>query len=136
NELTRQILQLINIDRNIEGPYLIPEKISLFDAISPLDFRYYGRSKNIFAKLQPYLSESAFIKYALKAESALAKALAKNKLCPQKIADEIKPTKKQLTLAETDLELKQTVSSFLTSRLEKVVYTKSKQEYRKKKPLP
>src|SRR3989344_3593613 len=53
NELTRQILQLINIDKNIEGPYLIPEKISLFDAISPLDFRYYGRNKKIFEKLQP-----------------------------------------------------------------------------------
>ncbi|MBI2659041.1 adenylosuccinate lyase [Candidatus Woesearchaeota archaeon] len=81
NELTRQLLQLINIDKNIEGPYLVPEKISIFDTISPLDFRYYSRNKKIFAKLQPYLSESAFIKYALKAESALAKALAKNKIC-------------------------------------------------------
>ena len=77
NELTRQILQLINIDKSIEGPYLVPEKINLFDAISPLDFRYYGRNKNIFAKLQPYLSEAAFIKYALKVESALTRVLAK-----------------------------------------------------------
>ena len=89
NELTRQILQLINIDKSIEGPYLVPEKIDLFDAISPLDFRYYGRNKKIFEKLQPYLSEAAFIKYALKVESALTKVLAKNKLCSNKIADEI-----------------------------------------------
>ncbi|MBI2653106.1 winged helix-turn-helix transcriptional regulator, partial [Candidatus Woesearchaeota archaeon] len=65
NELTKQILQLINIDKSIEAS-LIPEKINLFDTISPLDFRYYGRNKKIFDKLQPYLSESAFINYALK----------------------------------------------------------------------
>lgn len=89
NELTRQILQLTNIDKSIEGPYLVPEKINLFDAISPLDFRYYSRSKNAFDRLQPYLSESAFIKYALKVEHALAKALARNRVCSPKIADEI-----------------------------------------------
>ena len=46
NELTKKILQLVNIDKNIE-PALISEKISLFDAISPLDFRYYGRNKKV-----------------------------------------------------------------------------------------
>ena len=97
NELPRQILQLINIDKNIEGPYLVPEKINLFDAISPLDFRYYGRNKSIFAKLQPYLSEAAFTKYALKVESALAKILAKNQICPKKIADEIEKACRQVT---------------------------------------
>ncbi|MDP3766277.1 MAG: lyase family protein [Nanoarchaeota archaeon] len=97
NELTRQILQLINIDKSIEGPYLVAEKINLFDTISPLDFRYYGRNKKIFDKLQPYLSESAFIKYALKVEYALAKILAKNKICPQKIAEEIEKACRQVT---------------------------------------
>ena len=97
NELTRQILQLVNIDKNIEGPYLVPEKINLFDAISPLDFRYYGRNKKIFEKLQPYLSEAAFIKYALKVESALVKVLANNKICPKNIADEIEKACKQVT---------------------------------------
>ena len=42
NELAKKIIELLNIDKNIEGPYLVPEKINLFDAISPLDFRYYG----------------------------------------------------------------------------------------------
>jgi len=97
NELTRQILQLINFDKNIEGPYLIPEKINLFDAISPLDFRYYGRNKNIFGKLQPYLSEAAFIKYALKVESVLARILAKSRICSKKIADEIEKACRQVT---------------------------------------
>ena len=48
NNLTKQILDLINIDKIIEGPYLVAEKINLFDTISPLDFRYYGRNKKIF----------------------------------------------------------------------------------------
>ena len=95
--LAKQILQIISIDKSIEGPYLVPEKINLFDAISPLDFRYYGRNKKIYEKLQPYLSEAAFIKYALKVESALAKALAKNKICPHEIADEIEKACRQVT---------------------------------------
>ena len=97
NELTRQILHLVNIDKRIEGPYLVPEKISIFDAISPLDFRYYGRNKRTFEKLQPYLSEAAFIKYALKIELALAKTLAKNRICSNKIADEIEKACRNVT---------------------------------------
>jgi len=89
NNLAKEILNLINFDKNIEGPYLVPERINLFDAISPLDFRYYGRSKNIYSKLQPYLSEAAFIRYALKVESALTSILAKNRICSKKIADEV-----------------------------------------------
>ena len=82
NELAKQIMQLISIDKVVESR--VSEKINIFDAISPLDFRYYGRNKSIFEKLQPYLSESSFIKYALKVESSLAKALAKNKICSKK----------------------------------------------------
>lgn len=95
NDLTKQIVQLINIDKNIDYS-LIPEKINLFDSISPLDFRYYGRNKRVFEKLQPYLSEAAFIRHALKVESALANALAKNKLCSQAIADDICKACKQV----------------------------------------
>ncbi len=97
NELTKQIVQLINIDKSIDAYSLISEKINLFDSISPLDFRYYGRNKRVFEKLQPHLSESAFIKYALKVESALTNVLAKNKVCSQKIADEVEKACKQVT---------------------------------------
>ena len=96
NELTRQILQLVNIDKSIEGPYLIPEKMNLFDAISPLDFRYYGRNKKTYEKLQPYLSEAAFIKYALKVEASLAKILAEKGICSKKIAEEIEKACRQV----------------------------------------
>src|SRR3989338_1856432 len=103
NELTKQILDLISIDKSVESRPA-RERINLFDAISPLDFRYYGRSRNIFEKLQPYLSESAFIRYALKVESALTKTLAKNKLCTNKIAEEIEKACKQITPEEVYAE--------------------------------
>src|SRR3989338_2854445 len=44
----------------------------------------------------------------------------------QKIADDIKPAKRQLSLAETDKDLEKMVSEFLSSRLEKIIYTKIK----------
>lgn len=47
----------------------------------------------------------------------------------QQIANDIKPGKRQLTLAESDHDFKKAVSGFLASRLEKVMYTKIKQEY-------
>jgi hypothetical protein len=36
--------------------------MNLFDSISPIDFRYYGRNEQIREKLAPYLSEEAAIK--------------------------------------------------------------------------
>ena len=104
NELTKQIFQLINIDEVIEDNFIDTAKINVYDAISPLDFRYYGRDKRIFGKLQPYLSESAFINYALKVESALAKVLAKSKICSQKIANEIEKACRQVTPEEVYVE--------------------------------
>lgn len=47
----------------------------------------------------------------------------------QNIADEFKPVKRQLTLKEVDQDFKKAVSKYLASRLEKVIYTKVKQEY-------
>src|SRR3989338_4543444 len=100
NPFTKQILQLLDADASQP----VSEKINLFDTISPLDFRYYGRNKKIFEKLQPYLSESAFIRYALKAEAALTRALARNRVCTQKIADEVEKASKQVTPEEVYAE--------------------------------
>ena len=96
NELTKQILQLVNFDKSVET-YAATESINLFDTISPLDFRYYGRNKRVFDKLQPYLSETAFVRYALKVESALGIVLAKNRICSKKIAEEIEKACAQAT---------------------------------------
>ncbi|MCK5283306.1 MAG: adenylosuccinate lyase [Nanoarchaeota archaeon] len=80
------------------------EKIPLFDNISPLDFRYYGRNRSNFEPIQKYLSESAFIKYMAKVEAALANVLAKKGICSKKIAEEIGYASKQVTAEEVYLE--------------------------------
>ncbi|MEE9406210.1 MAG: lyase family protein [Candidatus Aenigmarchaeota archaeon] len=54
-----------------------------FDNISPLDTRYYQKA------VTKYLSEGSRIRYQLKVEAALARALARKKICSFKIAEEI-----------------------------------------------
>lgn len=63
--------------------------MDFFENISPLDYRYYGRDKEAVKLLGKYLSEEARIKYQARVEAALAKALAKNRICTPKIANEI-----------------------------------------------
>ena len=87
NPMLKEIENLLNVEGIKMGHE--EEKIKLFDTISPLDFRYYGRSKAIFEKLQPYLSESAAIKYSLKVEDALTKVLAKRNICSNEVAEEV-----------------------------------------------
>lgn len=82
----------------------IEPKINIFDAISPLDYRYYGRNEEIFRKLQPYLSENAMIKHMAKVEAALTKVLAKHNICSEKIADEVEKACKKVTAEEVYLE--------------------------------
>jgi len=60
-----------------------------FDNISPLDYRYYGRDKDVFAKLSPYLSEEARIRYQLRTELALVKVLARRRICPASVVGEV-----------------------------------------------
>jgi len=70
--------------------------MDIFDSISPLDFRYYGRDKAMFDKLQPYLSENAMIGYMLKVEVALTRTLADKRICSKKIADEVEKAAKNV----------------------------------------
>ncbi|MBI4173087.1 MAG: adenylosuccinate lyase, partial [Candidatus Aenigmarchaeota archaeon] len=60
-----------------------------FDALSPLDYRYYGRDKYVFEKISPYLSENARISYQAKVEAAYLKGLAKHGVASAKAAQEI-----------------------------------------------
>jgi len=99
--LLKDIINLLdanNADVSFES------KINIFDNISPLDFRYYGRNEDIFQKLQPYLSENAMIKYMAKVEAALAKTLAKHNICSNKIADEVEKASKKITAEEVYIE--------------------------------
>jgi adenylosuccinate lyase len=100
NEFTKQVIDIINSDKSIDESLKMQETINLFDNINPLDFRYYARSKKVFEKLQPYLSESAFVRYACKVEAALTNTLAKNGVCSGQIAKEVQKASKQVTAEE------------------------------------
>lgn len=96
--LSRQIIDMLELSQ--AGVKRFDEKLNLFDCMSPLDFRYYARDRRVFEKLQPYLSETAFLRYASKVEAALARALAKRKLCSSAVADEIERASKIVTAQE------------------------------------
>jgi len=97
-KIIQNLLDVDNKDISFEP------KINIFDTISPLDFRYYGRNEKIFQKLQPYLTENAMIKYMAYVESALTNVLAKHNICSKKIADEIEKACKKITAEEVYIE--------------------------------
>ena len=62
---------------------------SRFDAVSPLDSRFYGGDPGIFRSLHPYLSAAAVTRYQARVEGALALALADEGLCDRPTANAI-----------------------------------------------
>lgn len=79
-------------------------KMNIFDSISPLDFRYYGRNEKIFRNLQAYLSENAMVKHMARVEAALTNTLAKKGVCSKKIAEEVEKACKIVTADEVYIE--------------------------------
>lgn len=71
-----------------------------FDTVSPLDYRYYGDTPAFFARLQPYVSESGYVRYLLRVEVALARALARWGVCPPGVAEEIETASRQVAPEE------------------------------------
>jgi len=63
------------------------ELIDLFDCVSPLDYRYYGRKKELVKELSEHFSENAKIRYQALVEAEYAKVLAKKKIISNKTAD-------------------------------------------------
>ncbi len=60
-----------------------------FDAVSPLDSRFYGGDAELYAALHPYLSEEGAVGAMARAESALARALAQEGVAPREAAEAI-----------------------------------------------
>ena len=77
--------------------------MDIFDTVSPLDFRYYTKSRQ-YAALNKYFSENANTHYKLKVEEAVVKVLAKRKVCPKKAASEISEAVKKVTAKEVYAE--------------------------------
>lgn len=62
---------------------------SRFDAVSPLDSRFYGGDKGTFEALHRYLSAEAVIRYQARVEAALAQAMAAAGICDAGVATAI-----------------------------------------------
>ncbi len=74
--------------------------MELFEAVSPLDFRYYGGSEAFMERLMPFVSESGYVVYQAKVEAALVRTLAKHGICSHEIADEVEQAAKDVTAEE------------------------------------
>ena len=79
-----------------------------FDAISPLDFRFYGGDPELFDALHPYLSENAAVVYRARAEAALAQALAAEGVCTEEDARAIAAACADISAAEVAAEEERT----------------------------
>jgi len=77
------------------------KKMRLYDLVSPLDYRY---NKELFEKLQPFVTEEAFIKYQLKVETALVRTMSEWGVCSEDIADEIEKACEKVTEEEVYAE--------------------------------
>ena len=74
--------------------------MELFEAVSPLDFRYYGGNDEFMRRLMPYVSESGYVKYQAKVEAALVRTLANHGICSREFADEVEDAAKEITAEE------------------------------------
>lgn len=65
------------------------ELIDLFDCVSPLDYRYYGRNRKLLRGLSEYFSENAKVRFQARIEAEYAKVLASKGIIPGKTAKAI-----------------------------------------------
>jgi adenylosuccinate lyase len=77
---------------------------SRFDAVSPLDSRFYGGDQGVFELLHPYLSGSAVIRYQARVEAALAAAMADVGICDRAVATAIAGAADRVTAEEVAAE--------------------------------
>jgi adenylosuccinate lyase len=73
---------------------------SPFDAVSPLDFRYYGTDPSFMERYHPHVSEAGYIRTMAKVEAALAEALARRGICSARAAERIRNACLQVTAEE------------------------------------
>lgn len=82
--------------------------MSAFDAISPIDYRYYGSNPKTFQKLQPYLSENALIEYMAIVEVAVIAGFAEEGVCSIKVFEDVKEAAASITAEQVYEEEKKT----------------------------
>lgn len=81
---------------------------SRFDAVSPLDSRFYGGDDAFFKAVHPYLSAEAVIRYQARVEAALAAAMADEGICDKGVATAIAGAADRVTAEAVAEEEKKT----------------------------
>lgn len=81
-----------------------PTQRSVYDSVSPLEFRYYGVEPALVDLLSPYVTERARLAYELKVEVAAARVLARRGICPPEAAREIEVAAARVTAEEVAAE--------------------------------
>ncbi len=84
-------------------------EFNLFDAISPIDFRYFGGDEKLKKQAEKFLTETAMKKYMAKVEAILVKKLAEEKVIEKEIAEEIEKACNNLSLQKIFEEDKKTM---------------------------
>ncbi len=71
-----------------------------FDAISPIDARYYGSDTAFFEAVHPYLSEDATLRYQVLVERAIVAELESRRVAPSGISAALATAAREVTPAE------------------------------------
>jgi len=72
-------------------------QISIFDCVSPLDFRYYGADEQLKEQLAPYMTERGRVRSEALVEAAAVQALANLGVCSQQVAQEVREAVERVT---------------------------------------
>lgn len=79
-------------------------RIGQTSTIGVLDFRRYAGNPETARHLVPYFSEDAFLGFLLEVEVALARVLARKRLCPAHLGEEVAAAAAQISVADVYLE--------------------------------
>jgi adenylosuccinate lyase len=81
----------------------MPER-TIFDNVSPLDFRYYGQDEKLQQALDPFVTERGRVMSEAQVEAAATRVLARRGICSQAVADEVAAAVATLTPEEVAAE--------------------------------
>jgi adenylosuccinate lyase len=62
---------------------------TIFDNVSPLDFRYYGQDEKLQQALDPFVTERGRVMSEAMVEAAATRVLARRGVCSEAVADEV-----------------------------------------------
>jgi len=77
---------------------------TIFDNVSPLDFRYYGQDEKLQQALDPFVTERGRVRSEAMVEAAATRVLSRRGICSTAVADEVAAAAAQVTPEEVAAE--------------------------------